>query len=267
MGLFSGRSIDHLDKSEDITTTIKPDSDAGTISDPVNGEAGKQGGCALCKNQGLGQGQDRGGACEQDTHSMTHVPHSRSATAGPDQSSVLPKTEWPNDALETSGILTSQHQDLASVAGLAGVGQIDSNCQSILSIAGLAGSTPLPGSLSSSGSTSPATYGYRQATRSLGPPSPPVAANSLPSGCYSTEAPIPLSSGLASQEPFRVTDMTAHMTDATTTRQPIGEKVAHWGDRRDGAVTVGGADAAGGEGMATVEQSAFGLNFFWPNEH
>lgn len=235
-----GRTIDHLAK-------IKHDGDVDTAGD--TGEAD----------------HDRAGACEEDlrTHS-THPPDSHSATADPDQLLVLPKTEWSDESLETSSVPSLQPVDLAPVAGLSGVGPIETG-QSVLSIAALSEVAVHPGGPSSSGSTSPATFGNIQANHSQSPPTPSVAvaADSVTSECCVAGA-LPSSSGLSSQPQFRVMEMPAQVMDATT-RQAFGEKVAYWGERRDGAVTLGGGDA-GGDGKISGEQSAFGLKFFWPCE-
>lgn len=243
-----GRSIDDMNMTEGCTATMKhdSDSDAGTTGDTGDtGDACRPDWCCPRKDQ------DRPGAYEEDIHSTdhTHLPCSQPATAVPDQMLVPPKTEWSDEALETSDIPTLQRLDLAPMAGLSGVGPIDT-CQSVLSIAGLTGMKGRPGGTSSSGSTSPSTLDNSQTKCGR---SPPVAANSLTLECYSTGAPIPSLSGLASQQQLRVAETPTQVTSAdATTRSTFGEKLAYWGDRRDGtAATVAGGDA-GGEGKASV---------------
>lgn len=239
-----------MDKKDAPTTRIKHDCDAGAAGDA--GEADQD---------------RRAEACDGDTD-PAEPPRSHSTTVRTDQTLVLPKTEWPDESLEMTGVPTRtqtlQPVDLASVAGLSGVGPVEP-CQSVVSMAGIAGVAAPAGGLSGSGATGPATFGDNQATRSQDVPAPPAKAI-LPLGFLSTGAPVLSSSGVASQQQqqFRVLEMPAQVTD-TAARQAFGEKVAHWGERRDGAVIVGGGDA-GGDGKASVEQSAFGLKFFWPHE-
>eukprot|EP00752_Nemacystus_decipiens_P005087 g4616.t1 len=228
------RSIDHLAETDSGKTSIKHDSDA-----EAGGDAGEA-------DQHLVEARD------EDTHS-TQSPHSHSMAVSVDQTLVLPKTEWSEDSRETSGVSTLQTVDLAPVAGLSGVGPIES-CQSVLSIAGLGGVTARSGCLRGSGSTIPGTFGSIQAMHGQSVASIPTPT-SLPRECYSTGAPVPSSSGLASQQQqFVVMEMPSQVTDATPRRQVCGEKVAYWGERRDGAVIVGGGDA-GGDGKASVEQT------------
>lgn len=176
---------------------------------------------------------------------------------------VLPKAECSDEALETSVIPTLQPLDLASMAGLSGVGPIET-CQSVLSIAGLAEVPARPGSLRCSDSTSPSPCSNSQGSCGRSPSAPPVAASSVAWECYDTQTPIP-PSGLASHQHFPATKMPEQVTSLDATTRPYGEIVAHWEGRRDVAVTVGGADALG-EGKASPEQTACGLQFFWPHE-